>query len=226
MKSHYLLASLFFGLLLISSCKKEDNNSTFQFEKYPRIKSIHYLGNNGYKANFEYDSKGRLIKYNMDGIIFKYEYSDSKVINTFPSSQDTMLYFLNADGLADSTNFGFTYDFDENGYQIHQFYDTNNQWTFIIRNGNRSTAKRIVSGVITNLNYLYSQKNNTIGMENNGMSFLGKQNINLTSKEIFHQIPNLPDTLDYSYEFDNKDRVVKQIIINSGKADTIIYTYY
>jgi hypothetical protein len=226
MKLRYLLALLFFGLLLISSCKKDDDESTFQFDKYPRIKSIQSLGKSGYTLNFEYDSKGRLIKSDQDGIIQKFEYSDSKVINTFPGSQGTLLYFLNADGLADSTNYGIIYGYNENGYMVHQFYDTNNEWTITILNGNRSRAIRIVSGYLSYSDYSYNQKNNTIGNENNGMGFEGKQNINLTSKEIYYKLCYFPDTIYHSYDFDIKDRVVKQIIVNSGKSDTILYTYY
>ena len=227
MKFMYLAATLFFGLVIVSSCKKDDNDSTFQFDKYPRIKSIQYGVDSSSSIDYyEYDSKGRLNKLNQDGTIQNIEYSDSKVAWIYKDFHDTIFYALNSKGLAISYADLIYNEYDENGYLIHWYIDDKNASFISILNGNMSSVKRIYSADTTFSTYEYSQKNNTIGYENMGMSFLGKQNINLTSKQIYHKNSDLPDTAYFSYEFDNKDRVVKQITNNSGNINTILYTYY
>lgn len=227
MKFMYLAATLFFGLVLVSSCKKDDNGSTFQFDKYPRIKSIQYGVDSSSSIDYyEYDSKGRLNKLNQYGSILKIEYSDTKVAWISQDSKDTMLYKLNSKGLAISVTDYLYYEYDENGYLIHWYIDVTNAGFISILNGNMSSGKRIYSDDTTFYIYEFSQKNNTIGNENKGMSFLGKQNINLTSKQISLKNSEPPDTVYYSYEFDIKGRVVKQIENQAGKTHITMYTYY
>ena len=45
-------------------------------------------------------------------------------------------------------------------------------------------------------------------------------------KQIYHKNSEPPDTAYFSYEFDNKDRVTKQIVNQSGKIHITLYTYY
>jgi hypothetical protein len=232
MKFIYFVTAFIFGMVLISSCKKDDDESTIQFDKYPRIKSIQNLGANRYTNYYEYDSKGRLIKLNLDGYTQKIEYFDSYLKYIFLDSNlapmITYTNYLNSKGLMVQSS-GMEYTYDSNGYCITSFnYPMNVSVKNTIKSGNISES------ITANINYAtfsisiyeYSPKNNTIGNENKGQCYLGKQNINLTSRQINISAPNLPDTTNYSYEFDSKDRVIKQIETHSGNINTTLYTYY
>jgi hypothetical protein len=232
MKFRYLVTSLLLGLFILSSCNKDEEESTFQFDKYPRIKSMQY-NNPGisYFVNYEYDSKGRQIKFIFDdGAYTKTEYFGYTIKHIYFNSQNepqnTSLFLLNTNGLVETSDFGVTYEYDENGYNIGLIIDSFSSWKMSIISGNRSYARRILSADTTFYNYEYFPLINTIGDENTGVSYFGKQNVNLTSKNIIYHIPELPDTAYFSYEFDSKDRVVKQIINNSGIIETSLYTYY
>ena len=67
----------------------------------------------------------------------------------------------------------------------------------------------------------YTDKTNTIDYENIGIFFLGKQNNNPIKKEIETYDGNVYTTT-YTYEYDSKERITKQI---SDSDSYDVYTY-
>lgn len=238
-----------FIMCVIISCKKGDGDTPQS--QYIRIKKITPEDTNGFKTSYEYDSKGRVIKLNMNGGIRYYEYSDYDVKFIFPSSVnppyscDTTIFLLNPNGLAKSSNaikvgFGWKYEYDNNGYLIKSEGPSDTYYkssTRLVKNtildGNISVSNEFyiendtIRDTITYV-YEYYKTLNTIGLENVGISYLGKQNRNLRSKEIRYHSSELPQTIYYTYEFDNFNRVVKLNLIqyDSSKTTITLYTYY
>lgn len=71
----------------------------------------------------------------------------------------------------------------------------------------------------------YTDKMNTIEDENLGVSFNGKQNKNPVKQETFTYSLNgqtITETTSYTYEYDTKDRITKQI---EDKGSYTIFTY-
>jgi len=71
----------------------------------------------------------------------------------------------------------------------------------------------------------YTNKTNTIEGENCGVSFNGKQNKNPIKQVTFTYFQSgqpITETTTYTYEYDMKDRITKQI---SSEGDYSIYTY-
>jgi hypothetical protein len=73
----------------------------------------------------------------------------------------------------------------------------------------------------------YTDKSNTIGNQNRGISFMGKQNTNLLasiSDLKWQSYDTLKTTTAYRYEFDSKKRVIKQYVTpQTGESDDVTY---
>ena len=117
------------------------------------------------------------------------------------------------------------YLIEENSTEIDGLNNSSDITTYTITSGN-TTGREYVStynDVSTTSNdtfEFFTDKTNTIGYENMGVTFFGKQDNNLQKKrtqtgESYSYISN------YSYEYDSYGRVTKQI--EKDEANTIIY---
>lgn len=87
----------------------------------------------------------------------------------------------------------------------------------------------VIQNGITTFNY-FTDKLNTIGNLNHGISFLGKQNSNLLlsiSDLEWSSADTVRTITNYRYEFDSKNRVSKQYITSqSGDSDDVTYLLF
>ncbi|HAH22970.1 MAG TPA: hypothetical protein DCL77_04275 [Prolixibacteraceae bacterium] len=75
--------------------------------------------------------------------------------------------------------------------------------------------------------YQFLNLTNTIGNENRGMAFYGKQDKNLLSVYKYeNQIINDPGGTTYTYEIDTQNRVVKRMEVGQSELFYDTYTYY
>lgn len=239
-------STVFFALLILfiafSACKK-----TLEDEiKYPgtRIKktSLYYQGNKTVETNYQYDATGRVIKESVsDNQTIEYSYLPGKVImkaylpyHTGEIPTSTML--LNDKGMQTSNLPSTTILYDEDGYLLEMTLLVNNipnSHTFKIENGNTVMWTLRTGNHLENIAYdhIYEflpNSTNTIGYENMGMAFNGKQDVNLVSKETIvthHSGGTSKSTINYLYELDAKNRVVKKSTVEEPDNYTL-YTYY
>ncbi len=190
--------------------------------------------------SFKYDEKGRLVgevdkKNNADYYSSSIAYEASKYIKTsvYVSSGNKMVStgMLNERGLATSVIYKCSidedsgtdvYEYNSEGFCIHRVMTykdgDKNEHTYTIGGGNVLEDKESFQN---NLDYwiytYYTDKANTIGIENMGVSFSGKQSKNLVKSKT-----NGGHTVTYTYEFDSKNRVTKQLC-SEGSFTEYIY---
>lgn len=229
---------LSFFSIIIFSCKKDKNNyNNNVVPSIPKISTVTYKSGTTSSTNiFSYNSNGTLnILTESDGSYTKYEYAGTKIaVKSYNNSgiltkTDTLT--LNSSGLAvnySSSNSYTTYEYDVNGYLKKELKYNYNVLTdstlYKILDGNTTTIS--LNGIQQPYNYLVeyqflTDKVNTIGNENGGITFLGKQNFNLPQS--YTVSGSMQYSMVYTYEYDSKGRVYKQI--ENGGPDTTIFTY-
>jgi hypothetical protein len=194
-------------------------------------------------TSLTYDSKGRLIRFNRNVVIQDneaksviYTYSESSILLKHTYATNSIIIgvlSLNAKGLAVSNVYkkengeiesSSDVDYDGNGFLIHKKdvekksnYECN--YSYTIENGN--VVKMVSasnSGYSETETYTYyTDKPNTIGNENHGVFYCGKQ-----SKNLLKSKTNRGHTDTYTYEFDSKNRVTKQLCSDGSYTE---YTY-
>lgn len=237
-KKYCILFFAFFAL----RCNTSDG-------KLPKIASV-FSGSQS--TTYFYDSLNRISHLSRsNGKKTSYIYSTQMALIQNPSSDDTL--FLNVSGLCDSFvthHFSFStlvgkiiYDTQENAlYYLSKKPNENNFDTLKndYLNGNLShsystdNAGEIVGDSLMSfgVNFFYDyyfDKSNTIGWENEGKFFYGRSSKNLIKREVGITVKG--DTIHdkfYSYVFDNKERVITQVVKynNEMLSDTFHYTYY
>jgi hypothetical protein len=244
--------SLYFliSIIAFSACKKNSNdNEPYIPDNGSSIPKIATITGSVDTTFFQYNSSGKLIKeinwsgyqtleYSGNTVTLK-DYSKGGVI------QSTEIYTLNPRGQAISSSYTgkkkstegkylsegnfsttYTYEYDNNGYLIREMYpiseSIHDTVVYTITNGNVTQVKYPGNEYF---NYTYTNSNNTIGKENEGISFLGKQNKNLgkSSTHTYQSQTSNPTTS--TYEYDNKGRV-KMLTTSDGSSSwSVTYTY-
>lgn len=225
-------------LLAFMACdKSKDELPGTQPELIPKLSKItYYEGASLIRiTTIQYDAQGRLIKMDLTNWRDEtYQYGQSSIIRQVsflnsdaPEYIDTLQ--LNTDGLVifdphDESN----YEYTPEGYRLRQ-YASYGDYSSIVSNGNTTIttqrdweSQHIIS---TNEYTFLPDKLNTVGSENVGIAFYGKQDKNLLSEDMFTYLygGRHDQTIHhYSYEFDNKNRVKKKM-----RSDGIywLYTY-
>jgi YD repeat-containing protein len=220
------LALLLLALFVISAtgCRHNDNNA-YNFNG-PWLKTETYTGSGGTSAvTYTYDSQHRLTAKNYsDGSVVAYQYNSSTIVETESSSMGTnqvVTYGLNNDGYAvivDGVNI-FTYDAQHHVTGL----DDGDLVTFVYNNGNLTSETTVGSSVT----YQYlTNKTNTIGQQNYGLTWAGVQSTNLMSSEA-RVAGGSTVTVTYTYEYDGQNRVTKRTDTHStGVVEVWEYTYY
>lgn len=230
MKTNNLLIALFGLLIAFPACKHNREDETTP--KIPKIKDITtYLDQKAVGINFfEYDQAGRLLKNEQsNGNMTTYQYSDNQIIvNTITftgmiADSDTLL--LDDKGLAfKEKNGNQTFEYDPQGFLVKKTVQSLelHTYTYLIANGNTVQGSYRLDNHSADQIMLQNEFQpgsiNTIGNENKGITFYGKQDKELISSRVLF---NEPAT--FSYEYDTQKRVTKRIIQNGY---TEVYTYY
>jgi hypothetical protein len=166
------------------------------------------------------------------------------------------IYTLNSDGLAISsidTGFSYkakpgmtgslspsglnqawteTFEYDVNGFLIKEVqtmsWGVSYTQVFTVSGGNTTHLSYQVSAGLSTYDYQFIPGSvNTIGQENFGIFYEGRQNTGLIlSETINHNDGGIATvTRNYTYEFDNKNRVTKKTVRQSSK-DVVFVTIY
>lgn len=242
MKAKCLFIALICISIAFSACKDSHEDETHY--PGPRIKkiSIYYQGNLIDEKTYHYDFTGKVIKESVSGNYYiQYSYLPGKLMmkaylpdNTEDVPVDTML--LNGMGLQTSDYPSTTIKYDADGYLVEMTLLINNipnSHTFKIEDGNTvhwtlRTGNHLENITNDQVYEFLPNSTNTIGYENMGMPFYGKQNENLVSKAttISHRSTGTYEsTVTYQYELDANNRVVKKSTVGEPGNYTV-YTYY
>lgn len=238
------------GILCLGSCKKDDSNSN-NTSGVAKIHSTNYYTNGVlyHTSTLEYNSSGKAVKLtSTDGSFVTLTYGTNSVVVTYYDSvgatPDVTTYTLNNNGLAISETGTFkkgsgksilsrhfklsskgtyvvTYAYDNNNYKIQEiFTESGNSDTtsYTISNGNTIST---ITSWYTSTNQFLTDKTNTIGFENMGISFWGKQDKNLISSNTTDYGTG-PQTDTYTYEYDSNGRVTKM----TNSANPLDYETY
>ena len=228
MKKLLLLGVL--SSVLFVGCKKTTTPTpTNQTSVSARIKTMKY--DSGSPFTYSYDASGRLtradfndssytmVEYTSASLITLKEFKNNLLNSTYKITLNTQgygIYVENVGSKKIDTNY-----FDANGFRLYEKNQVN-----IVENGN--VTKRIF-GTDTTYCTFDLTKSNTIGPRSWGVSWVGKENINLVISEK-HGAKSIANT-QYSYEFDAKNRVVKMTSsyynngVKSPNDNITLYTY-
>ena len=247
MRPKSLLLALLCLLAFFSACDKSKdheitppipgNNET----PLPRIKEMTYYANDTEydKKTFEYDRQGRLVyTVNTAGYSSTYTYEPGKAVKElyYPVDQSTIryTYVLNDKGLAVyEEESKVRYEYDEQGYRIKAISPVT-QISTIEDGNNVNTADWVTrEGVlelisVTEKQYLHDMPN-TIGDENMGITFLGRQNKNplrwvMRTDYRDGQVTQEWGAITYRFEYDVHNRIIKSSSYQSH-IPSIRYTY-
>ena len=194
-----------------------------------------------------YDSLGRILtSHNFGDAYWEYRYTGNLVIKELinhgkvDSPIDT--FKLDDRGLAVQENYNdngwpnvneFSYDKDGFLIQTRFLLDGNCIGTakWIISDGNQIKSSYIDDNNTIRSTVYYSyymDKLNTLGNENDGIAYRGRDSKNLIKERV--EIYNGGDTsvLLYQYQFDDKERVVQKVVHqkNGELKDSLTYIYY
>lgn len=194
------------------------------------------------ETTYEYDSNGRVTKMtHSDGSFSTVEWSSGKCVqkefdNGATTPISTTTFDLNASGQctsqSDDSGTTTTYEYNSEGYQTKMTSSGSGQtsvMTFVVNNGNQSSMSTSISGINMTMNMDYfTDKTNTTGNVNKGMSIFGKDNKNLI-KSMSTSFMGQSISMTFTYEFDSKNRVTKmtqtQTSSGTSSSSTTTYTY-
>lgn len=238
MKTKLLLAIMLVGTACLFSCSKDDNDNLPGIPMISSISMGRYPSPNPIKLS--YNSENKLVSYSLENTVeHSYTYGNGTVTREIFGFVGQVLaidvYTLNNKGqaissvtYADEIGIGestrTTYEYDENGYMTRKVvvaYPNDSAITiYTVLDGN------VISETCSGKSYAYSytydyyyDKSNTIGDENQGIYFLGKQSVNLVRKIISDA-----DVRTFTYEFDEKGRVSKQSCVSFSDYN-VFYSY-
>jgi hypothetical protein len=215
------------------------------------VRTIHYDANGRYVKSTLNNGSYDTIEYSNPLVLWK-SYDAKGIltgIETYNINSDGLAIFNSSDKKRDKApieplqkNMNFTkeindaaFEYDANGYLVKQTdynYFTSLDTTitiFHIVNGNISgksvsSSSSYIEEMTFSFTYL-PDRPNTIGYQNTGIFFLGKQSKNLLEYIIFKTALSNPDTIKYKYGFDSKNRVIMQIQSMNSIIMATSFTY-
>ena len=123
-----------------------------------------------------------------------------------------------------------TYEYDADGYLtkivLNSGTSTSETITFTVVNGNRVGTSYLTGGfTYTGTSQYLMDKINTIGYENMGITFMGKQEKNLVQTAAI-SMSGVSLTQTYTYQYDSQNRVTNSIVTTPGQnAISTSYAY-
>jgi len=249
MKLRNWIFMLSIGILALTSCKKDSDES----EPMPLIATETSDGITS-TFSYKDGRLDKIVNSDNSKTTFTYETS-KVTVSEFESNgtiSSTEIYTLNSKGLAisststgkkkksgnmitdrlmlkNSTSTTATYEYDANGYMTKVTMSdgtTTSSSTLVITDGNPTSGTATSEGFTFNLLFAYfTDKTNTIGQENEGTTFLGKQSKNLLKSATISFI-GYSVSSNYVYEYDSKNRVTNQTETDSdGNTHIVSYTF-
>ncbi len=169
---------------------------------------------------------------NSKGLAISYTYGSTKQNKACIGRIPYIYHMPGLMSFPQETSYTDTYEYDANGYMVKQTWYSSGDTTimsFQYTNGNRSSYTYSSSSNSETVKVAYLlNKQNTIGQYNSGIFFLGKQDRNLPgtiSVQYYYQGTCYYDTVQCSYQYDNKNRVIKQFNLSGSYSDSTSYTY-
>ena len=246
------IVALAFCLLL--SCRKDHGKPGEGHNPPPAAKiRIKTITSNGITNTYVYDSLDRLLRSNYGNgqiALTDYTYTDTTVADTNSwrdGSREAVqmeLFRVGANGLATSEKYVvgptvpsiiYTFTYNSAKQLVEQTVGEEgtppvSRTVYFYSNGNMDSCK--IYNLLTNQqdggSYFeyYTDQQNTLGNENNGISWLGVGNANLVKKEIEVE-DGATIVNEYTYEFDGQKRAVKSHQTKDGTPFVDkTYTYY
>jgi len=234
-KTKIILAALFAVTVLvtvISGCNKPDDNNnggvTAKVKTHSNTSNSPITGPDTTTSTYIYDSQGRVSSistvYLPAGVttLTTFTYNNNQIIETRESS--IYIYTLNSSGyvtLRFDSAYGASYSstvaytYDASGHRLSAALANSTSGVYFTRYYGWDGDNMTTSTENGSYTYTYlTDKANTIGNANVGMSFYGKDSKNLINTSV-----NSGSTTTYFYDYDSQNRVIRV----NGK-DT--YTYY
>lgn len=215
---------------------------SFQYDNKWRV--IKDIMDDGSYTTYEYSNLKVTVKsfYNdntlMDiatGFLNANGYATLVTDSSYGKKKKSGIHIKKSDLMKGVNSSGLSLTYDNNGYLIStsQIADSATA-TYTILNGNTTSIIYLMNNNVAKAQFTelftFNDKSNTIGLENQGISFMGKQNKNLassytsTEKDLTNNT-TYSTTTQYTYEYDNKGRVTKQTETDSSSSDTYTYVY-
>lgn len=235
MKKNFFISVTAFSLLLIS-CSKSNNDVLPPASGADKIKT---WVTNGLTMHYSYDNQGRLVQLDYsDGAKKSYAYEQGKIIYKYYDNTGAMVshkeIFLGADGkvvkelfpLKPGNQITYTYDSDHN-LEKYSFQNniTHYYYLYFFSNGNLDSIRRFNANDqwISSSRYTYyTDKKNTLSSDNEGLFFKPHISNNLLkTEENYYADGSTPYSYNYSYEFDDKGRVIKYNVYQSGSVISV-----
>lgn len=219
------------------------STDTYQYDGSGRLSKATY--NTGQSTTFEYIGSSVVVKdYSKDGStddnygVFNLNSKGlaTSVSNVQAGSTEKKAKIdtkLGRNGLfasVASDDVDCTYEYDNDGYQIRELWSDNQDKNYVIANGNVVSSYGTWEWGYEETYELLKDKKNTIGYENMGIFFMGRQDANLRSsvtsknKDEYGKWHTYKDS--YTYEYDSKNRVIKKTEISEGEQTSNRYTTY
>lgn len=249
MKTRMTLLVMALGLLCFTSCSKDDSDSKPEVIRLKTATSTIQNETSSMIFTYDKDNRMAKCLYgdaSYDTILY---YADSVIVSSYidPSTlYSKTVYQLNSKGLAvtgectyflkSSANVSvfspfhfpnasaiYTYEYDANGYMVEMteiIEGMTNTYNYVIENGNTVSRTMYIGSIPIQVDLTFDTgKSNTIGDQNMGIDFRGKQDNNLM---INITVPSLSSySFNLVYEYDAKNRVTKQSI-----PDDLSYRLY
>lgn len=204
-----------------------------------RIKKITNLVTN-HTLEYFYNSKGLIVQdKDLGGNNISYQYINNTIIKTYSvgghTNADTI--FLNKKGLIEEAHetdgivhkYKFTRDsFLEESQSLNRGYEGTDSRFEIVKGNVKMELVKDGKGNKFDVTYYeyYPNTKNTIGVENMGMPFMGKNSVNLEKKTIRILETDTAVIFTY-YHFDQMGKVtIKSRYRNGLLIDSMGYTYY
>lgn len=229
--------ALFAFIFFLCACNKSGDDVSSVPGTIPMLSKVIYYEDNKVKAETDmtYDAHNRLIKLTMTGgYVEDYLYEPDRIIrntNYFNNGLYTDTLVLNVEGMVIyETLHKASHEYSPEGYRTGEFAPYGN-FTNKVLDGNTvlkcSWIKRDSVLIETNEYTYLPDQPNTIGNENMGITFYGKQDKNLLTRDkytflLYDQWEEIKQ--DYNYEFDKSNRVKKRIN-NIRTGCYWLYTY-
>lgn len=248
MKTRMTLLFMAIGLLCFTSCSKDDSDAKPEVIRLKTATSTIQNESSSMIFSYNEDNRLTKCQYDdasYDTILY---YADSIIINSYiaPATlYSKSVYQLNSKGLAvtgectyyvkssakvsvfspfhfPNASAIYTYKYDANGYLVEMTEiaeGTTSTYTYVIENGNTVSQTVYLGTIPIQASITFDTgKKNTIGNENKGVDFMGKQDNNLMTNVT---VSAYSYSLNVEYEFDAKNRVTKQSI-----PDAYSYGFY
>jgi YD repeat-containing protein len=198
--------------------------TTYTYTADGRILSIkNYIGGGSF---YEYSGRGVIRKINSD--LTKVTAIDTFILN----NKGVAIESHNAEEWSNGIRQPMTYN--ESGYPLESKMLDKGKVMFTDRRDykdNNAISQSQKSQEYKNPNMLYftyyTDKVNTIGNGNTGLSFMGHSSKNLIKENICISTSGDTSRVFYTYHFDERDRVIVRSSYRNGMMmDSVGYTYY